>query len=240
MELIDYHNHSTFSDGELSVQEIDNIAREKNITIGVSDHYSYFIGISDQHRLNNYLLELEKTKLLKSLEICLGANPGIPENLRCKLDYVMGSVHFIKIANMEYVSLWSNYFVNNVDDFFEFYTQEIIRLINSEKFDILGHPLMIPFFIKNDNRFAGRKEFFSIQQIERILDIVRDNGVALELSSRYELPHDEVIKIAIEKKIKFASGSDSHKKANYGDLTFAKRTINKYLLDSSNLFYFKK
>jgi histidinol phosphatase-like PHP family hydrolase len=70
---VDWHCHSTWSDGQATVAELARMARRRGVALGISDH-----GLSDNRRLcsqdqvDDYLADLGRFPVLRGLEITVG------------------------------------------------------------------------------------------------------------------------------------------------------------------------
>ena len=115
---IDWHCHSTWSDGRATIASLAAQGRARRITLGISDH-----GLSDNRRLcsqqqiDAYLAALSRYPVLRGLEISVGdlgqpgakpppagqaPLPGLDPDQGCpvdlgRLDYLIASLHSVYI-----------------------------------------------------------------------------------------------------------------------------------------------
>ncbi len=237
-KLFDLHIHSTFSDGFYTPSEIQQLYNKHNILFGISDHLSRYMGITDNEKLIKYIDTLDSLKIKKGIEIDLGYFPEKIERENLKyLDYIIGSIHIVKIDGNSF-SLWDDSYYNQeytISDIKEKYIQFIIKVLRSFEINIWGHPMMIPgFFYNYDTKIDH--SIFSISDYERVLSVVKEKDIAIELSSRYNLPPEDMIKVALDLDLKFSIASDAHSPSNYLDLSYAEYIINKFDLKEKNFF----
>src|SRR5439155_23076754 len=108
---VDWHCHSTWSDGRATVAELTRMAQRRGMALGISDH-----GLSDNSRLctqeqiDGYCADLSRLPVLRGLEISVGdlgrprkaGQVGLPDLAGCdvnldELDYLIASLHSVYI-----------------------------------------------------------------------------------------------------------------------------------------------
>jgi histidinol phosphatase-like PHP family hydrolase len=114
---VDWHCHSTWSDGSGSVPALVGLARKRGMTIGISDHaLSDNRRLCEQDQIEEYLANLRQYPVLRGLEISVGdlgrprkaGQAGLPDLPGCdvdlaslnaagELDYVIASLHSVYI-----------------------------------------------------------------------------------------------------------------------------------------------
>jgi len=169
--------------------------------------------------LANYFELIEKVKeheypikLKFGLEVCF--LPGVKEvieknNLRSKVDFLTGSVHWINGWGFDHkVEFWNG---KNVDQVYELYFEEEEQLIRSGLFDIVAHPDSIKCF-------GFYPQFDVTSTYERIAKAAYENDIKMEqscgLHNNYgcnEIGLDtQYLKTLKKWKIKLITGSDAH------------------------------
>lgn len=103
MILMDYHTHTTFSDGDNSAEEMVLAAIVKQMTdIGISDHsYTYF---DEEYCIPKVLIQEYKNEITRlkqkyegQINVWLGIEQDYFSTEPCEdYDYVIGSVHYLK------------------------------------------------------------------------------------------------------------------------------------------------
>ena len=103
------HTHTTFSDGKNTPEEMVLSAIEKGLkTIGISDHSVTAFDSSyclKAEQISDYIKEIErlKEKYRDKIEVLCGIEQDLySPKVNYKFDYIIGSVHYIKVQD-EYV-----------------------------------------------------------------------------------------------------------------------------------------
>ncbi len=192
------HNHSRWSDGVNTLQEMALFCVEKGWEyFGIADHSqtaTYASGL-EPHRvlaqhleIENLNIELAPFKILKGIESdILGDGSLDYENdLLSKFDYVVASVH--STLNMNEATA----------------TQRLIKAVENPFTTILGHPT---------GRLLLKREGYPLN-MPKLLDACAANRVAIEINaSPWRLDLDwHWVNAAIEKGIMIAINPDAHKK----------------------------
>jgi histidinol phosphatase-like PHP family hydrolase len=71
---------------------------------------------------------------------------------------------------------------------------------------------------------------------DRYVDALRESGVALEISNRYRLPHDRLLRKAKEAGVRFSLGSDGHAEKQVAALGWAAETAHRIGITDDELF----
>ena len=169
--------HSTYCDGKSELMDYVDQARKLNmISIGFSSHAPVPFPTKwcmKAERFDDYLINIEKIKKLNSfVEIYKGLEvdfiPGVtsPNLFRDKLDYTVGSIHFIEKfpdgtpweidgTHALFLKGYSEIFNNNIQDVITRYFELTREMIATACPSIVGHLDKIK--IQNpDNKFYQR------------------------------------------------------------------------------------
>lgn len=192
----DLHVHSNWSDGNMTISEIANIAEKLGYEyICISDH-TVGLGIAgglDEKDLESRQKEIEKVqkkhpkiKLLSSVEVNIKADGDldIKDWMLEKLDIVTASVH-------------TSFFQSK-----DVMTKRLLKAITHPHVDIIGHP---------SGRIIGQREPYEVEW-SHIFRAAAKNKTALEISAfpnRLDL-RDALCKEAKTYGVKFAINTDSH------------------------------
>lgn len=213
----DLHIHTIYSDGNSSLEKIYSQATENKIEIGISDHILCKT-MPDKDSVLNYFDKLEKYHVLKGGEIDLGETGILDDILVSKADYIIGSIHNIKLDNQNIK--FGKYFDSrdrnkklNADFIFNDYEcckalEKILLVVTKElrqnPIDILGHCTVNPFYEQVNSKFKYEWE-------EEIILICASTNTAIEISGLWVAPNVDFIKKAINKGVKVTFGSDCHR-----------------------------
>ena len=193
----DLHTHSTYSDGQNSIEGIAEIfIKKKYKYFAISDHSSV-MGITGGMGRKDILAQWDeidelnrkfddKIHILKGCEVDILKDGSLDfsDEVLKKLDVVIISAHMYQRLS------------------FEEQTKRLIAAIENKYSKILGHPT---------GRMINRRAPMEFD-MEKVIDACVKNNVAIEINSnplRLDLI-DKYVRIAKEKGAKFVINTDSH------------------------------
>lgn len=200
------HNHTTYSDGLNSVEEMALFAMEIGMEyLGICDHSKtagYARGLQVDRvlqqfeEIDNLNQQLWPFKIFKGIESDILGNGDLdyePEILR-QFDLVVASIH------------------SNLNMTQDKAMDRLIKAIENPYTTILGHPT---------GRLLLMREGYPIDH-HKVIDACAANGVALELNAHpYRLDIDwRYIDYAMEKGVMVSVNPDAHEKMGYLDMHF--------------------
>ena len=94
-------------------------------------------------------------------------------------------------------------------------TDQTVKILSNEPADIFANAFYLPDFLADDFDAVWTDE-----RVNRVLDVMQKNGIALEISARYEIPSERVIRMAKERGIKFTFGTNNVD-ADFGRLEYS-------------------
>ena len=226
------HNHSDWSDGASSLSEMCKSAKEAGFRVfGISDHWvipPYENMDSESwamapERLPDYIKTLQKLKAELddenfSLKIGLEVDFFF-ENIssvlaRLKnypLDYLIGSVHYSGTFPIDHIiDEWLPLTPEEKEQICETYWEKVAGAAAVREFDFIGH-LDLPkkFGMIDNNKY--------LPHALRVLDIIKENGGAIELNTAgffkecgEPYPSPEILKAAADRKIPVIINADAH------------------------------
>jgi histidinol phosphatase-like PHP family hydrolase len=100
--------------------------------------------------------------------------------------------------------------------------------------EIVAHPTFMPaafFSVENDVH-----AWWTEEREDRFVEAVVESGVALEISNRYRLPHDRLLRKAREAGAHFSLGSDGHDARQVARLDWAVETAHRVGITEADLF----
>jgi len=220
---IDIHNHTTrCNHAEGTVDEY----LQRAIELGID-----FYGFSEHAPMDfdpHYRLDFEEMKhytqdvlgakeLYKDqIKILLGYEvdylPGHMDDrvLNAKVDYLIGSIHFIdkwSFDNPEFIAGWKN---KNIDEVWQAYFEATEAMAKSGKFDIVGHLDLIKvfkFMPKQDTRLLAKKALHAIKKSNMVLE-VNTAGLRKPVGELY--PSRALLEEAYSLEIPITFSSDAH------------------------------
>jgi histidinol-phosphatase (PHP family) len=204
-------------------------ARRLGLTdIAFTDHDRYHRGIDfdeiDRLRERNPGLQIRAGIELDNDPVHSPASRKWIEKNWDRLDFVLGSVHFLEREDQMFDSVpdgAEQFQDRDIDEIYTDYFRRIRELIATGLVDSLAHLDLI--------KIHGHRPAADIGMlIDETLELIRVHDLAIELSTAgwrkpvHELyPSDPIIRLAIQKEIPFTTASDAHSHAQLGE-NFAK------------------
>lgn len=231
---VDLHNHTILCNhANGSVEEYIKRAIEIGIDVyGFTDHAP--MDFDPKYRMNISCKEFyEKTilyykqKYEKQINILLGYEVDFMQNipilddvLNAKVDYLIGSIHFLepKIKTLDDNEPWGfdnpefigKYEKSNIDDIWLDYFEVVEAMAKSSKFDIVGHLDLIKVF-----KFLPKKDIKhialnSLKQIKKSNMVLEINAAGLRKPIGEPYPSKQLLELAYELNIPITFSSDAH------------------------------
>jgi len=226
---IDLHNHtSRCNHANGTTDEYIQRAIELGIDIyGFSEHAPmdfdehYRLSFDDMDSYHNEILSL-KDRYKDDIEILLGYEVDyLPLHIdkrviSAKVDYLIGSVHFIDkwgFDNPEFIGGWES---RGVDEVWQDYFEAIEAMAQSGLFDIVGHLDLIKvfkFMPKQDIRLVAQKALKAIKNSNMVIEL---NSAGLRKPIGEIYPSRELLEEAYSLDIPITFSSDAHEVAQVG------------------------
>ncbi|MBL0721446.1 MAG: histidinol-phosphatase HisJ [Sulfurovum sp.] len=220
---VDLHNHtSRCNHATGTVDDYIKKAIELGIDIyGFSEHAPMDFDLKYRLAFNemiNYEKDILKAKerYKKDIKILLGYEvdflPSYIDDrvLNAKVDYLIGSVHFINkwgFDNPEFIGEYKN---RDIDKIWQDYFDTIEGMVKSGNFDIIGHLDLIKVFKympNKDIRLIAKRTLKAIKKSNMVLEI---NSAGLRKPIAEIYPSQDLLQEAYELDIPITFGSDAH------------------------------
>ena len=222
---VDLHNHTylcNHANGE--IEEYVKKAIELGIDVyGFSEHApmknfedGYRLTLDKKEFYENSILDL-KEKYKNDIEILLAYEVDfidgdfiLDEILKSKVDYLIGSVHYLGkwgFDNPEFISEYKN---RDIDTIWSEYFRAIELMAKSGKFDIVGHLDLIKvfkFLPKKDVRVIAKDALQAIKQSNMAIEI---NAAGYRKPIGEQYPSRGLLEVAFELDIPISFSSDAH------------------------------
>ena len=225
----DYHSHPqghrVHPYTQSLLQPWVDSARERGLSdIAFTDHDRYHEGIDldeiDKLRAANPDVKIRAGIELDNDPVHSPAGRRWIEKNWDRLDFVLGSVHFLERPDQMFdsVPVGAEQFAGrDIDEIYADYFRRIREMAGSGLVDCLAHLDLIKI---HGHRPKERLE----DLVTETLDFITARGLAIELSTAgwrkpvNELyPSDEIIQLAISKGIPFTTASDAHSHVQLGE-----------------------
>ena len=229
----DYHSHPQGHRVQCYTQELlqpwaDSARRLGLKDIAFTDHDRYHLGIDfgaiDRLRERNPDLQIRAGIELDNDPLRSSAGRKWIEKHWDKLDFVLGSVHFLELTDQMFDSVpegAAQFEGRNIDEIYADYFRRLRELIATGLIDSLAHLDLIKIHGHRPTADVG-------MLVNETLEFIRVHDLAIELSTAgwrkpvNELyPSDSIIELAMKKGIPFTTASDAHSHFQLGE-NFAK------------------
>ena len=202
--LVDFHIHLK---GGLTLEEALARSRRLGINYGIAFNCGLNFPITDDAGIEAVL------KTVKGAPCYIGMQAEGREWVKmfskeaiAKFDYVFTDGMTLANLNGKRARLWikDEYQIGDKQAFMELLVKSIVGILDNEPVDIYANPLFIPEELQ-----AEFDQLWTPERLQAVLDALKRNGVALELSNRYAFLKPEFIKKAQALGIKFTIGTNN-------------------------------
>jgi len=200
-------------------------ARRLGLTdIAFTDHDRYHAGVDfdeiDRLRERNPDLQIRAGIELDNDPVHSPAGRRWVEKNWDKLDFVLGSVHFLERADQMFDSVpdgAAQFQARNIDEIYADYFRRLRELIATGLVDSVAHLDLI--------KIHGHRPTADIGTlVNETLECIRARNLAIELSTagwrkpvKELYPSDSIIELAMTKRISFTTASDAHSHVQLGE-----------------------
>lgn len=229
----DYHTHPQGHRVQRYTKELlqpwADSARKLGLNdIALTDHDRYHAGIDfdeiDRLRERNPDLRIRAGIEMDNDPVHSSASRKWIEKNWDKLDFVLGSVHFLERADQMFDSVpdgAAQFDNKNINEMYVGYFRRVRELIATGLIDSLAHLDLI--------KIHGHRPSADIRVlVDDTLEVIHARNLAIELSTagwrkpvNDLYPSDPIIRLALEKTIPFTTASDAHSHVQLGE-NFAK------------------
>jgi histidinol phosphatase-like PHP family hydrolase len=241
---LDLHVHTTMSDGELSLQQVVDLAHERGVMVGIADHVStrnLKRFVSSLRALEEYLDALDEAPVLRSGEFCWCDEmwSSMPDEISERFDYRIGSNHGFWLPDGSMASPWwktlPSPWDQRADELVDIMVQNLCDLVRTMPIDIVAHSTLLPPALLRLE--PDVEAWWTESREDRYIDALVASGVAMEISNRYRLPHDRLLRKAREAGARFSLGSDGHTEAQIARLDWAVCAAERAGIREADLFF---
>ncbi len=235
----DLHMHTVYCDGADTPEDMVLAAIEKGLkTVGISGHSYTFFDESycmQKGEVPRYIAELRylRAKYFDRIHVLCGVEQdyysAYPTDA---FDYVIGSVHYLKVGE-DYIpvdesveilnSAVEKYFGGDIYALCELYFETVADIVNKTACDIIGHFDLISKFIEREPLFDVNHPRY-VAAWQKAADELLKTGVPFEINTgavsrgyRTEpYPGREMLGYIREHGGRFVLSSDAHSAGNIG------------------------
>ena len=108
---------------------------------------------------------------------------------------------------------------------------QTVLILTNEPADIYANPTFLPDTMAHDY-----DKYWTDERIERVLDVLQQHRIALEINARYRIPSFEIIRRAKARGIKFTFGTNNVD-ADFGRLEYCAEAIKQCGLTADDIWF---
>ncbi|MFO8001231.1 MAG: family 16 glycoside hydrolase [Marinilabilia sp.] len=202
--LIDYHVHLK---GGLTLKNVMDNSRRLGINYGIAPNCGLHFPVTNDSSLNAYLDNVKESPLFKGMQaegrewVTLFSPEAISQ-----FDYVFTDAMTFTDAKGRRNRIWipEEVWVDDKEKFMDQLVEKIEAIFSQEPVDIYVNPTVLPDTIADEY-----DELWTEERMQRVVDVLAENEIALEINARYELPRPEMINMAKEAGLKFTFGTNN-------------------------------
>lgn len=229
--LIDFHVHLK---GGLTMDQAQLHAKENGFCYGVAANCGLKFPVTNDSTLNSYLTSIQKEPVFKAMQ-CEGrewVTLFSPKSV-AGFDYIFTDAMTWTDTKGRRLRLWmpAETFVDNDQQFMDMLVGKIESIMENEPVDIYVNPTFLPAQLA-----ARYDELWTKERMERVVNVLLRNQIALEINARYKIPSIAFIKKAKEAGVKFTFGTNNTKNDDLYRLEYCLKVIREAHLTQDDIF----
>ena len=118
-----------------------------------------------------------------------------------------------------------------LDQYMEQIVDQTVKILTNEPADIFANATYIP-----DDMNPDYDKYWTAERVDRVLDVMQQNNIALEISARYKIPSFDIIKEAKKRGLKFTFGTNNVD-ANFGRLEYCFEAVEECGLTVEDMWF---
>ncbi|HUX95991.1 MAG TPA: family 16 glycoside hydrolase [Bacteroidales bacterium] len=202
--LVDYHVHLK---GGLTLEEVKENSLKLGINYGLAPNCGLKFPVTDDASLAAYMDTVRGQPIFRGMQaegrewITLFSPGAI-----AKFDYVFTDVMTFTDSKGRRNRIWikDEVWIDDKQQFMEQLVGKIEAIFSQEPVDIYVNPTVLP-----DALMPEHKQLWTNERMARVVKVLADNNIALEINARYKTPSSEMIKMAKASGIKFTFGTNN-------------------------------
>ncbi|WP_321996012.1 family 16 glycoside hydrolase [Draconibacterium orientale] len=228
--LVDYHIHLK---GGLTLDDLAENSQRLGINYGVAPNCGLYFPVTNDESLYAYMDEVKDSPTYKGMQaegrewVTLFSPEAVAE-----FDYVFTDAMTFTDKKGRRNRIWipEEVWVDDKQQFMDDLVEKIEAIFSQEPVDIYVNPTVLP-----DELMPEYDQLWTKERMQRVVKVLADNGIALEINARYKTPGAEMIKMAKEAGIKFSFGTNNVTK-NLGELEYCLQMLEECELTPNDMF----
>ena len=117
------------------------------------------------------------------------------------------------------------------EQYMEQIVDQTVKILTNEPADIFANPTYIP-----EDMQADYDKYWTDERIDRVLDVMQEHHIALEINPRYRIPSLKIIQMAKDRGLKFTFGTNNVD-GNFGKLEYCIEAIEQCGITPDDLWF---
>ena len=117
------------------------------------------------------------------------------------------------------------------EQYMDIIVEQTVKILTNEPADIFANPTYIP-----DEMNIDYDKYWTEERINKVLDVLQQHNIALEINPRYKIPSLKIISMAKERGLKFTFGTNNVD-ANFGKLEYCIEAIEKCGITADDIWF---
>ena len=202
--VIDYHVHLK---GGLKIEDVVENSQQLGINYGIAPNCGLHFPVTNDESLYAYIDSVKGSPTFKGMQaegrewITLFSPEAVAQ-----FDYVFTDAMTFTDSKGRRNRIWmpEEVWVDDKQQFMDQLVEKIEAIFSQEPVDIYVNPTVLPDELKKEHVALWTQE-----RMQRVVKVLAENNIALEINARYKVPTAEMIKMAKEAGVKFTFGTNN-------------------------------
>jgi len=231
--LVDFHIHLK---GGLTIDDLVENSQKLGVNYGVAPNCGLHFPVTDDESLYKYMEEVKGSPTFKGMQaegrewITLFSPEAV-----AKFDYLFTDAMTFTDKKGRRNRIWipEEVWVDDKQQFMDDLVEKIEAIFSQEPVDIYVNPTVLP-----NELMPEYTELWTKERMGRVVKVLAENGIALEINARYKTPSAEMIKMAKAAGVKFSFGTNNVTR-ELGQLEYCFEMIEECKLTPADMFEIK-
>jgi len=230
LPLVDYHVHLK---GGLTLAEVKENSLKLGINYGLAPNCGLKFPVTDDISLAAYMDTVKGQPVFRGMQaegrewITLFSPEAV-----AKFDYVFTDAMTFTDNKGRRNRIWlrDEVWIDDKQQFMEQMVSKIEAIFSREPVDIYVNPTVLP-----DALMPEHEQLWTKNRMERVIRVLAENNIALEINARYKTPGAEMIRMAKKAGVKFTFGTNNTGR-ELGQLEYCLQMIEECGLTPDDIF----
>jgi uncharacterized protein YqgV (UPF0045/DUF77 family) len=231
--LVDFHVHLK---GGLTIDEVVENSQQVGINYGIAPNCGLHFPVTNDSTLFEYINSVAGSPTFKGMQaegrewITLFSPEAV-----AKFDYVFTDAMTFTDRKGRRNRIWipEEVWVDDKQQFMDDLVAKIEAIFSQEPVDIYVNPMVLPEVIRDEY-----EQLWTNERMEKVVKVLAENNIALEINARYKTPNSAMIKMAKEAGVKFSFGTNNTGR-ELGKLEYCLQMIEECGLTPNDMFEIK-